>query len=166
MNHPSKHFLFPSTLILGMALLFTGCAAAKKPMPQEQPETKAPNSITAPNYSPTTRNQNYPYDVAERAIEQANQVEGVHDSAVVISGNNIYLGLDLRPNLDQHRSSQIEKNVLAQVSEPDYTVTVSSDPAIVTRIQQVSQGISQGKPISSFKNQIEEIGTRIRPGIK
>lgn len=161
-----RKLLFSGTIILTSTLIINGCTAAKKPMRQEQPAEKPPHSITAPNYSPTTRNQSYPYDVAERAVKQANQVAGVQTSAAVISGNNIYLGLTLKPDIDKNKSSQVEKEVMAQVTEPHYTVMITSDTTTVTLIQRVASDIAQGKPLASFKSEIEYIGTRIRPGIK
>lgn len=166
LKHTKKFMLLPATILLGSSLVFGGCTAAKKPMPPAQQAPAGQNNITAPKN--TAQNQNYPRDVVDRVVKEANKVEGVRGSSAVVSGRNIYLGLDLNANLEKNRSAQVERNVLAQVKkvEPNYTVMVSSDVDIVTRIKRVGQGISQGKPISSFTKELEDIGTRIKPRTK
>lgn len=163
MKH-TKYMLLPTTLLLGTALVFGGCTAAKKPMPPAQQTPAGPNTV-APK---ATTTQNYPKDVADRVVREANKVEGVRGSTAVISGRNIYLGLDLNANLEKNRSAQVERDVLDRVKNMDrnYTVSVTSDIDTVTRIKRVGHGISQGQPTSSFTKEIEDIGTRIKPRTK
>lgn len=168
MAKTKKILLFPATLLLGTALLFGGCTPAKKPMTPTQPAPTAPTNPANPATPNNTTNQNYPRDVADRVVKEANQVEGVRGSTAVISGKNIYLGLDLNANLEKNKSAEVERMVLDRVkkTEPNYTVIVSSDVDTVTRIKKVGQGIAQGQPISSFTREIEDIGTRIKPRTK
>lgn len=165
MNKTKKILLLPATLFLGAALLFGGCTTpAKKPLEPTQPAPTAPANPATPN-NITNQNQNYPRDVADRVVKEANRVEGVQGSSAVISGKNIYLGLDLNANLEKNKSAEVERKVLDRVkkTEPNYTVMVSSDVDTVTRIKKVGQGISQGQPISSFTKEIKDIGNRIQP---
>ena len=165
MFQTKKYLLLPATLLLGTALVFGGCTAAKKPMPPEQQTPAAPNNTVAPN---NNANQNYPREVADKVVQEANKVEGVKGSTAVISGRNIYLGLDLNANLEKDRLAQVEKNVQDRVKniEPNYTVSVTSDIDTVTRIKRVGQGIAQGKPISSFTKELENINSRLTPKTK
>ncbi|AEG60244.1 YhcN/YlaJ family sporulation lipoprotein [Desulforamulus ruminis] len=153
---PAKIYLLFASALLAVSLVFGGCTAAKKPA--------TPNTQETPNAaSPTDRN--YPKDVADRVVAEANKVEGVRGSTAVISGKNVYLGLDLDPNLEKNSSAEVERKVLDRVKdmEKGYTVSVSSDVDTVTRIKNVARGISEGKPIASFNEELRDIGTRIQP---
>ncbi|MEG6522256.1 YhcN/YlaJ family sporulation lipoprotein [Desulfotomaculum sp. 1211_IL3151] len=171
MDKTKKILVLPATLLLGTALLFGGCTPAKKPIEPTQPAPTAPTNPTNPANPANpnnNQNQNYPREVADRVVDKANGVEGVRGSTAIIAGSNIYLGLDLNANLEKNRSAEVERRVLDQVKNaaPNYTVMVSSDVDTVTRIRNVAQGITQGRPISSFTNEIEDIGNRIQPKTK
>lgn len=164
MHQLPKYILWPVTLVLGFFLIFSGCTVAKKP---EQPQEKTPKvarSINAPNNTPTSQNQDYPREVAERVVNQANQVAGVQNSAAVIAGNTVYLGLELQENVDPKQARELEKVILQRFNEPHYTLMVSSDTATVAQIKRVSQGLAQGKPIDSYQEEIRDIGNRLKPG--
>ena len=159
MKDTNKLILLPMTVLLGASLVFGGCTAAKKPQTPQQ-TTPAPQATT-----PTTPTSKYPREVADRAVSEANKVQGVRGSTAVISGKNIYVGLDLNANLEKNKSVAVEKEVLNSVkkAEPNYTVIVSSDVDTVTRIKKVSQGVAAGKPIESFTKEMQDIGNRIKP---
>lgn len=154
-----KAVLISMTMLLGVFLVVGGCTTSKKPMPT--PGTPSTPRVTTP--SPT-----YPTQIANRVATEAKNVKGVRQATALISGKIIYVGLDLESNLNKKGSIEVEKMVLERVKklEPSYTVSVSSDIDTVTRIKKVAQGIAQGKPISSFKNEIENIGKRITPKTK
>lgn len=166
----SKKLLFlPLTLLLGASLVLGGCQAAKKPEPKNTGNIPAPTNQTNPNTQKATNpNQAYPRHIADKVVNEANKVQGVRGSAAVVSGKNVYLGLDLNANLEKSKSAQVEKNVLNRVKKlvPGYTVTVTSDVDIVTRIKRVSQGIAQGKTIASFNKELQEISNRLKPRSK
>lgn len=163
MHQVQKYILLSAALMLGISLFLGGCTAAKKPGNSKEKPPKAANSINAPNNTPTTRNQDYPKDIADRAVQEASQVAGVQSSSAVISGNTVYLGLNLQEGVAKNKSSEVEKNVLGRFNEPHYTLMVSTDPAMVSRIERVSQGIAQGKPISAYQEEIQYIGNRLKP---
>jgi YhcN/YlaJ family sporulation lipoprotein len=159
------------TLLIGVSLIAGGCSSAAKkplqPMPSTPvPSTPVPNTPMTPDT--TSPAPTYPTEVANRAATEAGKIMGVNKATVIVSGKIIYIGLDLKANLDKQKSAEIEKNVVDRVKsmESGYTVMVSSDVDTVTRIKNVAQGIAQGKPLSSFKTEIENIGTRLTPKIK
>jgi YhcN/YlaJ family sporulation lipoprotein len=159
---PPKALLFlPLTALLGVSLVFGGCSAAKKPA------TPAPETTQTPNAT-TPANQNYPKDVADKVANEAKKVKDVQSATAIVAGKNIYLGLDLKPDMAKAGTMEAEKAVLDRVKnmEPNYTVTVTSDIDTVTRIKNVASGIGQGKPISSFDKEIKEINTRMSPKTK
>lgn len=159
MKDINKLILLPMTVLLGASLVFGGCTAAKKP----EPTTPAPTTPRA-----TTPAPGYPKEVADRTVSEANKVNGVRGCTAVVSGKNIYVGLDLNSNLEKNKSVAVEKEVLDRVKkkEGNYMVTVSSDVDTVTRIKKVSQGVAAGKPIESFDQEMRDIGNRLQPKTK
>lgn len=156
---PSKKLSFLiGTLLIGLLLVMGGCtSAAKKPI------SPTPNTPTTPKT--TTPAPKYQNEVAKRSVVEANKVAGVNKATAVVSGKTIYLGLDLKANLNKNQSKSTEKDVESRVKrmERGYTVMVTSDIDTVTRIKKVANGLAQGKPLSSFKNELETIGTRLTP---
>lgn len=131
-------------------LVFAGCsAAAKKPGPAENPRTT------------TEANEK-----ALRIAREADAVNGVKKSTVVVTENKAYIGLDIMSNLEKGQTKAVEKAVINAVKgvEPTVkTVYVSSDADTVTRLKKISQGIAGGQPVASFARELNEIGRRITP---
>ena len=162
MRSSRKLILIMMVLMLGACLLLEGCSTAKKPY-TPTPQTVKKPQITTP--APTTTNATV---VANRSAAEANKVSGVNKATAVITGKTMYIGLDLNANLGKDKVAEVEETVLSQVKkmEPSYTIMVTSDVDTVTRIKKVSQGVVQGKPISSFSQELQDIGSRIKPRVK
>lgn len=124
----------------------------------KKPATPVPAKTNVPAQNETKK-------VAERVTTEAEKIQEVRAATAVVSGKNIFLGLDLTPAIEMSRRSEIETAVLDRVKkmEPTYTIRVTSDVDTVTRIKRVSQGIAQGKPLSSFETELKEIGDRLTP---
>jgi YhcN/YlaJ family sporulation lipoprotein len=148
------------TLIMGFSLLIGGCATSQKPAEKPAPGPTNPK-VTTP--APDSSQQ-----VARRVVTAAEAEKGVRDATAVVAGKTIYIGLDLNANLDKSTSAQVERNVLNRIKkmQPNYAISIASDIDTVTRLKNISDGIAQGKPLSSFKNELEDIGTRMRPRVK
>ncbi len=162
MRFARKLILMIMVSMLGACLLLAGCNVAKKPY-TPTPQTSKKTEITTP--TPTTTNA---MQVANRSAAEANKVAGVNKATAVITGKNMYIGLDLNAKLGKDKVAAVEKTVLSQVKkmEPSYTIIVTSDVDTVTRIKEVSQGVAQGKPISSFSKELQDINTRTKPMVK
>lgn len=161
MKPPKALVILPLIALLGASLVCGACSTAKKPA------TPAPGTTQNPNAA-TPDNQNNTNDVADRVTSEAQKVTDVRGATAIVSGKNIYLGLDLKADIDKNKTKEVERAVLDRVKnmEPNYTVMVTSDVDTVTRIKNVAKGIRQGKPISTFDKEIREIGTRMSPRTK
>lgn len=157
-----KILIIMMVLMLGTSLLLAGCTSAKKPVTPTPQTTKKTETVT-PN--PTTTNAT---QVAKRSAAEANKVAGVNEATAVVTGKTMYIGLDVDANLDKNKVAELEKTVLNRIkeSEPTYTIMVTSDADTVTRIKNVAQGVVQGKPISSFSKELQDIDSRITPRAK
>ncbi len=159
MNTKKFSILILSLFVMSL-FIFSGCSAARKPGPTQ----------TAPNQTQTntnlTQTDKASMDKAARIAREADMVSGVKRSTVVVAGDKAYIGLDINSNIEKNKTIAVEDEVIKKIKgvEPSIkTVYVSSDVAWVTRIKKVSQGISSGKPISSFTSELGEIGRRITP---
>ena len=172
----TKHVSFMIiTLLMGLSLINAGCNSYANKPAQLTPYTQTPStSIITPDTSltPTTPNATSPVpayltEVANRAAMEAGKVTGVNKATALVSGKTIYIGLDLKAQLDKQKSAVIEKSVMDRVKkiESGYTIMVTSNIDTVT-IKNVAQGIAQGKPLASFTNEIANINTRLTPKSK
>jgi YhcN/YlaJ family sporulation lipoprotein len=162
-----KVLLMLTTVLIGLSLISGGCAGtANKPA---QPLPGAPSSNipvpgagdpTPDNMSiPNSPESTYPKEIADRAATEAGKVSGVENATAIVSGQVIYIGLDLKSNPDKNMSAKIEEDVMNKTKnlQPNYTITVSSDADAVNRIKQVAQGVEQGQPLSNFITEMENI---------
>ncbi|CFX23488.1 Sporulation lipoprotein YhcN/YlaJ-like [Syntrophomonas zehnderi OL-4] len=147
------------TLVLGLGLFAGGCSAQKKPMENPAPPVKQPQAKM-----PATDDQR----IAQQSAKEADSVQGVNQATAVVAGKRIYIGLDLGANMNRQQTDKVEKTVLDRVKKrhSGYMVVVTSDIDTVTRIKNVARGIGEGKPISSFTKEIQEIDNRMKPRSK
>ncbi len=144
-------------LLLGLSLLTSGCGTtAKKPVQPTTPKVTTPATPA------------YPTATAKKAASEASNISGVNKATAVVASKRIYIGLDLKADLGSQTSADVEKKVADQVKKmnPGYTVVVTSDIDTVTRLKNVANGIAQGKPLTSFKNELQQIDTRLTPNTR
>lgn len=103
--------------MLGASLIFGGCSAAKKPV------TPTPGAPITPKA--VTPAENEDKKIADRVTAEAKKVKEVRGAVAVVSGKNIYLGLDLDPNIEKSKRAEVEKTVLDQVKkmEPNHNIS-------------------------------------------
>ncbi|PKM77131.1 MAG: sporulation protein [Firmicutes bacterium HGW-Firmicutes-15] len=161
------------SLLIGSSMMIGGCSSAAKKPAQPLPSTPVPTdpmpAVPAPT-TPITPNATTPaqpsaMQVANQAAMEASKVMEVNKAVAVVADNVIYIGLDLNANMDKAKSTAIEKNVMDRVMkmESGYTVKVTSDMKTVASIKTVAQGLAQGKPITSFKTEMNMIMLKMNP---
>jgi YhcN/YlaJ family sporulation lipoprotein len=146
-----------SILLLGICLAVSGCQTAQKPV--SPTPNKNPHAIT-----PQT--QSYPQRIANDATSEAVKVSGVRTAYAVVSGRNIYVGLELSGN--GMNSAQIEKNVADRVKQArgGFSVSVTSDKNTVALIKKTARGIAAGTPLSSFKGELNTLDQRLKSTLR
>lgn len=105
--------------------------------------------------------------MAEEAAELADEVEGVDDAwAVVIGPSQVMIGLMLEEGIDETEAERIEERVAEEVPrrlDGVEDVTVTSNPDMVERIREISRGVREGRPVSEFADEIDEMMNRLAP---
>lgn len=102
----------------------------------------------------------------ERVARVAVNVERVQRAWATVAGNTAYVGLELERATSEDLIRQTERTVAEQVRDQVQgieSVLVSSNPDIVERIRGISQGVQDGRPVSEFQSELEDLGNRLRP---
>ncbi|WP_347488799.1 YhcN/YlaJ family sporulation lipoprotein [Desulfoscipio sp. XC116] len=154
-----------TTLLLALfvtsLIIFSGCSAAKKPGPTQP----APNQNQT-NNNAANQTDNEAQKQSRDIAREADQVDGVKSSTVVVAGNTAYIGLDIKADVEKKQTKDIEEAVISRVKGIESnikTVFVSSDADTVTRLKNIERGIAEGMPMTSFDNELSEIARRLTP---
>ncbi|CCO08099.1 conserved exported hypothetical protein [Desulforamulus hydrothermalis Lam5 = DSM 18033] len=134
--------------LLMAAMLAAGCTAARKP--------------EATNRNPVARENKQ----ARMLAQEAAKVEGVKSAYVVVSGNMAVVGLNIDKNMEAAQTDRIKSEVGQRLKNADRQINdvrVSTDADTVTRIRNISEGIRQGRPVTDFTKQLDEIVRRMTP---
>lgn len=166
-----------------LAIGFSGCNMNRNPAPKPapgnmRPSTPAPNRIQdnqnnlntrdmTPDVTPPAQKPGKPANTAAKKLaDAAKRVEGVEEATVVISGARVFAGIEIDEDVEENKTEELKTQVVKEIKKADTrveTVHVTADPNIVTRIEKVAKGIEQGRPVSEFASELEEIARLITP---
>jgi len=113
--------------------------------------------------SPTGTNMK---DRAEKIADAAARIKEVKSASCLITGNTAMVGLQFDEQYKGQLTNAIKRQVEKRVRETDNRineVVVTADPDLVSRIEEIFQKIGNGRPISGFTEEINEIINRINP---
>lgn len=128
-------------------------------------------SNNSPNYGLNNAGGTTQADGIERTIEQ---MTGVRDATVIVSGNTAYVGLDTEGNMTgqniaygntsgntalKSACSQRVKAANPQIQ----TVYVSTDANFIERLRNVGNGMRNGSPLNSFRNELNDLVRSLTP---
>lgn len=151
-------------LLALLLLLVAGCQPQRKPAPVPDNTGRL---VPAPGTGQTLPvNPAEASALARRLAARAAKVDGVNSATVVLTGNTALVGLDIKAKLPKSRINQIKKEVAAAIKKEDTRirdVLVSTDADMVTRLKKIAEGISKGRPASSFRDEINDIMRRLSP---
>lgn len=115
------------------------------------------NNITNGQLSSMSNRANI---IAQRveALPEVNRV------TVLINGNRAIVGVDVRGDLTNTIDANLRNRIEAAVKAADRnirTVSITSDPTLMTRIRNLSTQINNGNIISNFADEFEDLLRRI-----
>lgn len=90
----------------------------------------------------------------------------VNKATVVITGETALVGVDIKSNLEGEITNSLKDKIEETVREYNKNikrVSVTADPDLFSRIRNIGVDINNGRPLSGFANEIEEILRRINP---
>ncbi len=164
------------TIIMIMAIIFSGCAVRRIPNQTPAPNVRTPNVNTpGTGYDDTMPHSNYSPGLGTRVTAADNiakavqTVPGIKSASVVVSGNNAYVGIniDVSGNLDNTKKVQNLKKLAADmVRKTDSSITtvyISADADFVQRLTKIANDIRNGTPVEGFRDELTELVKRITP---
>ena len=117
----------------------------------------------------TTDNMNR--DLSNRAENISRKVADLNDinsCTTVITGNTALVGIDMKNNVEGKVTDDIKRKVEKTVKDADNnitTVSVTADADLYKRLSNMARDIRNGKPVSGFADEIQEILRRITPNM-
>lgn len=103
---------------------------------------------------------------AEKIATAVNKLTGVNNSRVIISDNRALVGVSLNSGVQGTMTDQMKTNIERAVKTADRQITsvaVTADPDLYTRINNIGTGIRNGRPLSEFGSEVEELFRRVIP---
>ncbi|SDX55424.1 YhcN/YlaJ family sporulation lipoprotein [Tepidimicrobium xylanilyticum] len=98
-----------------------------------------------------------------RRITNLNEV---NRCSVLLSGDTAIVGVDINDNFEGKMSENLKikiENIVKDMDNNITNVSVTADPDLFTRISNMAKDIREGRPITGFARQFQEILRRISP---
>lgn len=153
-----------AVFILVLAVVVAACGGGTT---APAPETDRSTPDTPGTLTDRQDQDNEMTRLAERAARLAKEKDGVRDaSAVMTAPEMLVVGLFLESDVDEQEVQNIERELTEEIPEKldeIEKVTVSANPDVAERIRDIGRGIAEGRPLSQFKQEMEEINNRIMP---
>lgn len=152
------------TLLAFSIMAFSACGTQQRPGPTN-PNTPAPNT-PAPStpIGPADDNKQ-----ADRIAESITKMEEINSATVVLAENRAWVGVDLKAQSTNEVTDNVKEEITRMVKSADSsidTVYVTADADTVTRLRNMARDIGEGRPVSGFMNQLEQIAKRVAPSMQ
>lgn len=129
------------------------------------------DGVVNPNLTTDITRKNTTMDMAlvDRArtiAQKVNDLSEVDRASCLITGNTAIVGVDMKNNVKGQMTTELKQKIETKVKNTDSrikNVAVTADPDLATRIKTLTTDIENGRPISGFANEIQEILRRITP---
>ncbi len=133
---------------------------------QRNQGTTGNNALRPGNNANTGQMGTNVQDRAERLADAAAQQKEIESASCLITGDTAMVGVQFNKQYKGELTDTIKKQVDRKVREADQRikrVVVTADPDLVSRIEEIFRDIGNGKPISGFADEINEMINRINP---
>ncbi|MCF6465646.1 YhcN/YlaJ family sporulation lipoprotein [Clostridium sp. Cult2] len=117
----------------------------------------------------TTPNNLGMNNLSTRANAIARRVANLNEvnrCSVLLSGNTAIVGIDMKNNLQGKMTTALKQKIETTVKNVDNNITnvsITANPDLFTRISNMARDIRDGRPISGFAREFQEILRRITP---
>jgi YhcN/YlaJ family sporulation lipoprotein len=124
------------------------------------PNTTTPGTVRRPSTANTAG------DKAREIARDIAKEKNIESASCVVTGDTALVGLQFEEQYKGKVTDAIKRSVEKRVKkiEPSIKkVAVTADPDLLSRIKTMAKDIEDGKPLSGFTKEIEEIIRRINP---
>ncbi len=182
-SRKKKFFVLSIALLFVSCLIFTGCGNSntQQTPPANNNQTDTQNNKDTNNTNNTDNvTNNTDNNVAENTKDNSdlsaraekiadavvNDVAQVKDARTVISEKIAYVSVAIEKTADTAESAALKDEITQVVKKTDTeieTVYVMEDPNTFTRMKEIGEDIANGKPISGFVEELENLFVRVTP---
>ena len=137
-----------------------------EPRTTRQTNPRAPTPPPAPGATPTREDNRQNTERARPIADKVANMKEIESATCVITGNTAMIGVQFSDQYKGKMTDAIKKKIDQAVKETDTRidrVAVTADPDVVSRIRDIFRDIGQGKPVSGFAEEINELLNRIQP---
>ncbi|MDA8097582.1 MAG: YhcN/YlaJ family sporulation lipoprotein [Clostridia bacterium] len=138
-----------------------GCSVARRPAPPEQTPGTPPGARAALPTDPREAT-----GLAQKMVNVAESVQGVRSATVVLAGSTAYVGINVERGMENRQTEEVKRNVATKVKNADNRIArvlVTTDPNLITRLEEIARGIKQGRPVDAFADELRELNKRMTP---
>lgn len=166
----SRKLLYVVAILMLLAVVMAGCRPAERPAPvpqQAEPDREIADRNAPINMQPNEVNQDLNAR-ADRIVNAVAKLDEVRSATVVISETTALVGVNLTDDTKGELNSEIKRQIEDTVRRTDREITrvsVTADPDIFKRIENIARETGRGRPLSGFGREIEELVRRITPGL-
>ncbi|MBU4533980.1 MAG: YhcN/YlaJ family sporulation lipoprotein [Firmicutes bacterium] len=161
MKRNRKIYWVGAILAVFVFTTLAGCSAARRPAPPEQTPGTPPGARQALPTDPREAT-----GLAQKMVREAEKVEGVESATVVLAGSTAYVGINVERGTEDRQTEQIKRTVATRIKNADNRIArvlVTTDPNLITRLEEISQGVAQGRPVDAFTDELRELNQRMTP---
>lgn len=105
-------------------------------------------------------------DRSDEIADKVSELKEVNRAAVVISGNTALVGVNITDNVEGNMTNNLKDRIEDVVRATDNNirnVSVTANADLYSRIENIGKDMRNGRPLSGFAEEIEEILRRINP---
>lgn len=174
MTKNKRLLLFLVSVILVIAII-VGCAPTEKrdetPTKDTTPKDTTPEDTTkdrdtTKEEKPDTTTKDTRSEDAKKIADKVEDLEEVDSATCLITDDTAMIGVQFSEQYKGELTDEIKEKVedVAKETDKDITkVVVTADPDLYKRIETIVKDIAGGKPLTGFKDEIDEILNRIQP---
>jgi len=148
-------------VIIVTAIILSGCIIRRVPNNDFDYNKNNKGSYSPELGTPATE--------ADNIVQAVQKIPGIKTVSAVTNGDTAYIGVNLDTNsgIDNTSEIQLIKQQIADtarsVDSDIETVYVSADADFMEKITKISNDIRNGRPIESFKDELDNIVKRVTP---
>src|SRR5690554_5810133 len=123
------------------------------------------NNVNERNRIDRSESQKQAKQLAEKITDQ---VKGINAATVIFAEEIAYVGIDLYANYDGDQAEKVKKEVTRVVKKEDpdiETVYVTEDADTFTRMKEIARDLENGKPLTGFLDELQNMFRRITPSM-
>ena len=170
MRKNSKFFMFLSLFVMITVLALSGCAKddKKEIPPSDEPDTTLEDEDALEgNNNENDSNLNVNDTIGQRADKISEAIVNLPEidtAPVIVNGNTAIVGITSNNLTNAEITPDLRKKIEDAIKNSDsqiQTITLTADNDLFTRIGDVSKNIREGNPATDFKNDIDDILSKI-----